>query len=453
MPARLRRPLTLLPLLNAAILATALLLAPAASSAESSPQQPSRGGKCHLSIAAPPQITAGETTTLSGQLQCPSDRSAAGEAVTVYQRERSAGSALSEVGTASTEADGSYQLTLPAFAADSIFYVRAQAALGAHTLVRVAPEVTIAGPAAGAQLFTRGERLSDGSGDALTFTGTVTPAGSDAVVALQREYAASGEQWRTIARADVGAEGQYSITHSFRSAGQVSVRVVAHPRGPDVEAASEALSYDIAQAQNPQLTIESSVDPVSPGQSVTIAGVAAGAANQSVTLLARTTGHEFVAVAKAAAGAGGAYTFTESPVQTTFYRVLDSSARSTELAQGCKYALTAQAAPSTEQAGELLARAGEQETFSGTVTPAPIGHVVYLERENPSGVGFHVLAAGTVDASGSYSIAYTFSALATNVIRITVPPSPESEGSTSEPFTFLVAPDSSPAASEDPAGG
>lgn len=391
--------------------------------------------------------------TLSGQLVCPSDRSATNETITVYQRERVAASALTEVGTATTEADGSYQLTPAALETNSIFYVRAQGALGAHTLVRVAPEVTITGPAAGVQLSTRGGHSSAGGRNTFTFTGTVSPVATGTRVALQREYAATGEQWRTIALGSVGPEGHYSISHGFSSPGEASIRVVVPPRQSNVEAASEPLSYDISQAQNPQLTIQSSADPISSGQSVTITGVAAGAANRPVTLLARTPGHTSVAVAKDTADGSGAYSFTVSPLHSTFYSVTDTNTASTALLEGFKYLLTAGVSPSTEQAGKLLTQAGKQLTFSGTLVPAPTGQVVYLERENASGIGFHIVDVGTVDAASSYSLVDTFSDVATCVMRIRVPANSESQGSISELFTVLVTPASTPLVSEVPAAG
>jgi hypothetical protein len=474
----LRRTLALAPLLSAAILAS-VLLAPAGAAArrggssaksqpaatgtsaetpassesttstpsessptppdESSPPPAGRRGKCHLSIEASASlITAGEAVSLSGTLVCASARSAAEEPVTVYERERGAGSALVEVATVSTEADGSYQLTPPTFDTDTVFSVHAERSLGAHTQVKVAPKVTIAGPATGAQLATRGDHASGAARNTFTFTGTVTPAPTGGRVALQREYAASGERWRTIAFASIGPEGQYSITHSFRSPGEMSVRVILHPRGTNVAAASEPLSYDIAQAQNPRLTIQPSVDPISSGQPLTITGVAAEAANQPVTLLARTRGQGFVAVARTTTDAGGAYSFTTSPAQNSFYRVSDAKTASTELAEGFKDLLTTTVSPSDEQAGKLLAQLGTSLTFSGTVVPARAGQLVYLERESPSGVGFELVAASTVDATCAYSILHTFSAVATYVMRIKVPADSESQGATSEPFTVLV---------------
>jgi hypothetical protein len=367
--------------------------------------------------------------------------SAADEPVTIYQRQipaRSSGS--SEVGTATTEADGSYQFTPTAFNTSSIFVARFPTAHNARTVViNVAPVVTISGgPAAGAQLFTGGRNR-------LTVTGTVSPAATGAHVALQAQYAATGEQWRVVAIGRVGPEGHYSLAHRFRSPGEVSVRVIVHPNGPNVAAASKPFSYVVSQAQNPQLTIQPSADPISFGQSVTITGVAAGAAHQAVMLLASTGGHAFVAVAKDTTDGSGIYTFTASPVQSTFYRVISVTTASTGLFVGVKYLLTPGVSPTTVQAGQQL-------TFSGTLVPARVGQVVYLEREKPSGIDFGPVAVGTVDAASSYSLVHTFYDVGTCVMRIRVPATSETQGSTSEPFTISVTPSSAPLGSEEPAG-
>ena len=415
---------------------------------ESDPQpagrRAGRGDKCHLSIEASSSLlAAGETVTLSGELLCPSSRGAGGEALTIYMRERGSAAGLQEVGTATTEADGSYQFTSAALETNSVFYVRAQGSFSAHTLVRVAPKVTLTAAPADAQSSTVGGH--PGRRTWLTFSGTVSPDVAGAHVALQREYTALGERWRTIALAIVGPDGEYSFTHSFRATGEMSVRAVVHSRRTDVEAASEPLVYDLPQAQNPRLTIQSSSEEVSAGQSLTITGVAADAADAPITLLARTRGHAFTVLAKDTTDEEGAYTFTESPQQTTFYRVIDASAASTELFEGFQPVLTAALSPSTEQAGKLLALSGEQVSFSGTLAPAHPGQVVYLEREQLSGVGFTVIALGTVGSDSSYSISYTFSHLGTCIVRIRVPGNSEAEGSVSEPFTILttdpVAPD------------
>ncbi len=417
---------------------------PAAGEANPQPTGPraGRGGKCHLSVeASSPLLAAGETVSLSGELLCPSNRSATGEALTIYVRERGTAAGLQEVGTATTQTDGSYQFTSAPLETDSVFYVRAPGSFSAHTLVRVAPKVTLTAAPADAQTATVGGH--PGRRTWLTFTGTVRPDIAGAHVALQREYTALGERWRTIAVGLVGPDGEYSFTHSFRAAGEMSVRAVVHSRRTDVEAASEPLVYDLPQPQNPRLTIQSSSEEVSAGQSVTITGVAAGVDDAPITLLERTRGHGFTVLSKGATDAGGAYTFTESPQQTTFYRVIDATAASTELFEGFQPALTAALSPSTEQAGKLLAPTGEQVSFSGTIVPAHPGQVVYLEREQLSGVGFQVIAAGTVGIDSSYSISYVFSRPGTWIVRIRVPGNAEAEGAASEPFTILT-PDTPP---------
>ncbi|MFI4977181.1 MAG: hypothetical protein ACHQC8_00665 [Solirubrobacterales bacterium] len=396
--------------------------------------RPQRVGSCHASIeATSPRITSGETVTVFGALRCAGGAIAAGRAVTVYQSQRGtypAGS--SEVGTTTTEADGSYKLTPAAFNVNTLFYVRSAGAHGAHTVVKVAPKVTFEGPAAGTQLLTRGEHLPAQAHNRMTFTGTVSPADSGALVALQREYAATGEQWRPIAFGRVGLDGRYSITHGFSSPGMASVRVVVHPTGPNLVAASEPLSYEIAQAQNPKLTIQTTADPISYGQAVKITGVATGSA-QPVTLLARTAGTGFVEVAHQTTDASGNYDFEESPLRSTSYRVTDSSTMSTELFEGVKYALVTGTVPETAQTGQQL-------TFSGTLAPAHVGQVVLLEREGSSGINFHVVETATVSADSSYSIAYTFHHVCTCVMRVKVPAGSENQASTGEPFSVRVTP-------------
>jgi hypothetical protein len=93
----------------------------------------------------------------------------------------------------------------------------------------------------------------------------VQSASAGTLVAFQRQSAAAEEQWRTVKFGRVSDEGRFSFSASFRSPGEVSVRVVVRPAG-EVAAASEPLTYEIAQAQNPRLTIQTSADPVSPGE-------------------------------------------------------------------------------------------------------------------------------------------------------------------------------------------
>ena len=79
---------------------------------------------------------------------------------------------------------------------------------------------------------------------------------------LQRENATSSEDWHTIGRGIVRSDGTYLIVHTFVDPGDANIRVVVRPHGRShCAGVSNTLSYEISQAQNPRLTINSSSDP------------------------------------------------------------------------------------------------------------------------------------------------------------------------------------------------
>jgi hypothetical protein len=303
---------------------------------------------------------------------------------------------------------------------------------GARAVVKVAPVVTLSGPSPAAVLSAVSGHTLGARPAKATFIGTVKPGDAEGRVALQVAYAASGEQWRTVSFGSIGTDGSYSLAHRFRTAGQASVRVLVHIRGHNVVAASETLTYEVAQAQNPKLTISSSAAPVSYGQSATISGVAAEAASQTVTLLARTHAGSFAPVATTTSDVNGNYSFPESPTQSTYYRVSAKAVYSTVLYEGVKRALTLDPPPSSAQAGQPV-------TFTGSITPADEGQTVYAERENASGIGFHIVASATIGATG-YSITHVFANAGSYTMRIRVPGDPALQTATSAPFSFEVTP-------------
>lgn len=388
-----------------------------------------RGCTTTVTVSSP-ITTAGQPLTLSGQLSCRAG-SVAEAPVTIYVRARAdrgiAGA--EEVGVATTAADGSYTFATSAPSHNVSFVVRGPSGRGAHANVKVGPLVELSGPPA--EAAAAGGRGARGARQQWTFSGSVDPAVSGARVVLQREYPAEQERWHTFAVGVVGADGRFAIVHALPARGAVSVRAVAHIKG-DLAAASEPLSFTITATQNPQLTIAASSAAVSSGQPVTISGVDAGAAGQQVTLLARTAGGPFVALADDTAGAGGEYTFTTTPTQRTQYRVTSAAEQSSILLEGFKYLLTAEPAPTTIAAGARLA-------LTGTVVAAPVGQPVYLERETGFGRSFHVIASATVRADSSYSIPYAFGRRTTAILRIRVPANAVSDGSTSEPFSVAVS--------------
>ncbi|MFI4990049.1 MAG: hypothetical protein ACHQHO_03930 [Solirubrobacterales bacterium] len=414
---------------------------PAAPIAPSTPSASANLNRCRVTIeASAALISVGETVTIFGKLSCPPGTSAAERELTVSAREHGAGpSSFAALAAATSEVDGSYKLTSPALEADTTFRVRV-GDHGAHTVVRVAPVVTLSGPSPTAKLSTVGAHPRDAHPARVTFSGIVKPGDAAARVSLQVAYAAEGEQWRTVAFGAVAGDGSFAVSHAFRTAGEASVRVLVHMRGHNPVAASETLTYEVAQAQNPQLTIESSAAPLAFGQAATLSGVAAAGAGQTITLLAHTHGGGWTPVSSTTTGPGGEYSFTQAPTQITAYRTSAGATRSALLYEGVRRVLTPD-----PPAGEV--QAGQAASFTGAVSPADDGQTVYAERQNASGLDFHIVASATI-AGSSYSISHAFVGAGSYVMRIRVPGDPALLAATSAPFTFIVAP--APAAALTP---
>jgi hypothetical protein len=411
----------------AVIVATSLLaLAPAAASAH---KHPSPRGRCAINIrVAERQITAGEQVEVKGRLECLPLASAGGQAVTLY--EYVAGTAgYVPVQSTTTDTSGVYEFKPPALNANTSFYVRSHRAQSARKKARVAVQVTLTGPPEGTQIET-------GAPNQQTFSGTVSPADVGARVILQRQNAVTGDEWHRIGHGTVEAGGDYTITHTFRVPGDASIRVLVRSDRINSPSASTPLEYEISQAQNPSLTIVSSADPITYGQSVSISGVLAGATTpQTVTLLARTVHQQgFAPIAEASVGAGGAYSFpAQTPVNSTLYRVQGAGQKSAVLYEGVKDVLTAEVSPTTVQAGEAL-------TFKGTVTPDQTGHIIYLERQNAAGTAFHVVQVGHVLPGSVYSIVHQVYVPGSKVFRVDIPGGPDNGRAVSQLFTVQVNP-------------
>jgi hypothetical protein len=429
--------------------AASLTLASAAASARGFHEHRGRGhgSGCHVTLdVAPRLVTSGETALAFGRLTCAGEAEDVNQTVTLYQSSASS-PGYSVAGTASTEEHGFYKITTSALTSNSIFYATAGPAgpggpaQSPRRLVKVAAQVTLAGPPEGVVPTA----LRTGRHNTVTFTGTVDPTSdAGALVVLQRQNAIRGNEWHRIGYGQVNGEGKFSIAHTFVVAGDANIRVLVRSSRHNIPSPSNVLGYEIVQAQNPQLTIESSANPISYGQSLAISGTVAGAAaNTPVQLLARSaeTGG-FAPIAEAKTNASGEYTFpAQMPLVSTYYGVQGAGKRSAVLYEGVKFVLTAGVNETTVQSGQSL-------TFSGTLTPAESGHVVYLERGNALGTGgFHVVQEGTVTGS-TYTIVHTFYDVGTSVMRIKIPGGPLNGTTVSAPFTITVNP--APAASLTP---
>jgi len=391
-------------------------------------KHPSPSGRCAVNInVAPRQISSGDSVVVFGQLRCRPVSHAAGQTVTLLERTIAA-PGYSPVQTTTTGTLGFYELTVAGVSANSSFFVRSHGAASGRRTVKVAAEVTLNGPPEGTQLHT-------GHANKVTFTGTVSPADAGALVVLQRQNATTGDEWHRIDVGQVSAGASFSITHTFRVPGDANIRVLVRSQRRNIPSPSNVLNYDVSQAENPNLTIAASADPISYGQSVTISGTAVAAAHQPVTLEARTARqHGFAPVSQVIIDGAGDYTFpAQSPIQSTYYEVQGAGKHSAVLYEGVKDVLTAAVLPTTVQAGQTL-------TFSGTVSPDHTNHVIYLERQNALGTGFHVVEVATVGEGSSYLIKHVVYDAGTRVFRVKIPGGPENEGAASPPFTIEVTP-------------
>lgn len=422
--------------LTSAVMAAAALLALAtagAAAARSTFFRHSKNGHrtagvCRVSLrVAPRLITAGETALAYGTVLC-SGVAEAGETVTVY--ERAAGSpGYTVAGTTTTDSHGAFQVTTPALTANAVFYAAAGTGRSGLRNVRVAAQVTLAGPAETKQLRT-------GRRNAVTFTGTVSPDDAGAMVVLQRENALRGQEWHRIGQTIVNSSGGFAITHAFAVPGASDIRVVVRSNHRNIASPSNALSYAISQAQNPSLTIESSEDPIAVGGSTVISGTAASAPGVTLTLYGRTAAGTKT-LATTTTNSEGRYSFpAQSPATSTFYRVAGAGRSSAVLYEGVKFILAMAPPPTSVPSGQPL-------TVTGTVTPAVAGHAIYLERQNAGGVGFHVVAIGTVQANGSYTLTRIFYAPGTDVLRVRIPGDIEYDATASPTFDVTVTPLSS----------
>jgi hypothetical protein len=275
-------------------------------------------------------------------------------------------------------------------------------------------------------------------------------------VILQRQNAIKGNGWHRIgSRGVVGEGGKFTIEHSFVVPGPANIRVVVRDPGVNVGSPSNVLTYEIAQAQNPSLKIESSADPISYGQSMTIHGsVEKLITGTPLRLMARPAHtNAYTAVSETKVQPGGTYAFaSQMPLASTFYKVLGGGESSAVMYEGVKYLLTARISPST------TVEQGEAVSFSGTVKPGIAGHVIYLERENAGGTGFHVIDVGRIvepkapQTEYTYAIEHKFYALGTEIVRIKIPGDPQNGTTVSEPFTIQVNPAPAAALTQEPPG-
>ena len=288
--------------------------------------------------------------------------------------------------------------------------------------------VTLAGPSDTSVL----------TGTPATFSGSVSPNHAGEPILLQRQRASGGDDWHTIDRARIHADGSFTIVHRFRVPGDANIRAVFPGDRRNLRSPSSVLSLQIEQTQHPNLTVLASANPLDEGQSVTLTGSVAGVTSpQPVTLFARTARTGFAPVAETMSDAAGAYSFTQTPVVNSFYRVRADQRWSAVLFEGVRDVVAASADRTTVTAGDTI-------TFTGTVSPDETGHIIWLQRQNANGDDWHNVQRSRVGAGSGFMIADRVVAPGTKVFRILIPGGPDNQRGVSAPITVAVNPNSTP---------
>jgi hypothetical protein len=410
--------------LLAALVAALALALPAAAPAKRHRHNPPRHNHGLTIAAAPNPIDSGEPVLLYGQLNGPNH---AGRRITLWHHLAGARGGYTVVQRTTTDTNGFWSITR----ADGVVTTNrawfATAGRGVHSRTlheRVRATVTLDEPAA--PLMT---------GTPISFTGTVSPNHVGEQAILQQQVGANGDRWRTIDHARIGAGGHFTIVHRFRTAGDRTLRAVFRGDRRNVRGASTPISITVEQQQVAGFTIGASATSIDFGGSVTISGTLTGGPTTAVTLYGRDEcGGAFRPLAAGTTDASGAYTFVQTPARNTIYqvRVATNPARHTATLFVGVHALVSIAASATS--GSV----GDAVTFTGTVAPSKVDHVIYLQRLD--GGVWRTVVAGRVGALSHYALAYVLDSAGSIQFRALVPGGPANQRGVSSAVTVAVNP-------------
>lgn len=400
-----------------------LAFVPSAAMAAS---HPSPSGKHSLTISVSENpIVEGQPIVIYGHLAGPND---GGREVVLYHR-NAFSSTFTPVQRTKTDAAGYYAFErLPErVITNRDWFARSLGARSATVHEHVYAQLTLTGSAAA------GSTVQTGPHNPVTFSGTVTPANVGQPIVLQRQDANGGETWHTIQTGRVGPGGQYSIVHEFRFPGDANIRVLLRRDGVNIASPSNVLSYEIEQAENPALTIDSSQNPIVAGQTETISGTLQTGAGQSVTLYARTAGGVLEPVAATTSTEDGSYSFAPQTLQSsTYYQTRSGATRSTLLFVGVKYVVSATSETTTIAQGQSV-------TLTGSVTPSSPGHVVDLQQQAASGQ-WVTIARSLTTGESTFTLTRPLFVAGTVTLRAFVPGGPSNQGTASTGIVFTVTP-------------
>ena len=164
--------------------------------------------------AQPNPITAGDPVVIFGRLF---GRDHADRLVVLFHHVGGEFGGFDPVQATHTDSTGAYEFARAdgAVLTNRAWFVESAGARSKTVFERVQALVSLSVTGPGGVSEPNGSVLQTGSMFPYTFAGTVTPGRAGATVVLQRQGARNGNNWATIGRGTVGADGSYSITHVF----------------------------------------------------------------------------------------------------------------------------------------------------------------------------------------------------------------------------------------------
>lgn len=382
-------------------------------------------------FAAPNPIVAGDAMLIYGKLTNSGGRPVANQAVVLWHRVNPNAS-FKPVQTTRTDSGGFYEFAR----ADGVvisnrnWYVVADATRSRTVHERVFAQLTLQASSTSATTATP-----------VLFTGTVAPNHVGERVLLQRQVGPAGDDWRRIGAGVIGAGGTYSIRHVFRrpaEVGPATIRTVFAGDGRNLRTPSNPVELTIEQAQNPNLTLAPSSPTIVDGQSVTLTGKLVTpdnglpVAGQVVTLLAHTDGQQYQPIARSVTGIDGSFSFSQSPVNNTVYKVSAGGRESAQVFEGVHDTVSIAASATSAMVGQTI-------RISGSVTPNKTNHVIYLQLRNASG-DFQSIQSTFVGSGSNYVFDHQLVSPGQKTYRVLITGGPENLGAVSQTVQVNVAP-------------
>jgi hypothetical protein len=378
--------------------------------------------------ATPNPIISGDGVFIHGRLNV-NGTHASGQMIVLYHRINPS-PVFTVISKTLTEAGGYYEFTRAegVVLTNRNWFVRAPGLPGnihsrtLHERVQAEVSLTAPTPAAPATAFLTNKQV--------VFTGTVAPDHARSQVLLQEQVGAAGSLWRIVARGLLNSASQFAIPTRFKVPGDHTMRVLFPGDRRNVAAASQPVEVTVQQKEISSFTISSSAPIVTDGTSATISGLltkgkapATPESGVTVTLYGHTAGQPFAPIASMVTGTDGSYSFIVTPTQNTEYQVRAANRQSSPLFEGVGELVTINASSNASAVGQSV-------TFTGLVTPDKAGHQIDLERLDADG-SYQVVATGTVSASSTYQIVWTFGNPGNKTFRVFVPGGPDNVGGVS----------------------